>query len=98
MASLANNDIFTVERTPEDRKIVKCRWVFAMKRDTNGDIYRYKARLVAKGYSQVKGVDYHEVFSPKVCFETLRSLLAQVAHHDLELYQVDVKTDFLNEK
>ena len=54
MASLANNDVFTVERTPEDRKIVKCRWVFAMKRDSNGDVYRYKARLVAKGYSQVK--------------------------------------------
>lgn len=95
MLSLSSNRVFSVVHKPDERKAIKCRWVFAKKANSNGEIIRHKARLVAKGYSQVKGVDYEEVFSPVVRFDTLRFLLAQVARQDLELYQVDVKTAFL---
>ena len=98
IVSLSENDVFIVSQAPEGRKVVKCRWVFALKTNSKGEVYRHKARLVAKGYSQVKGIDYKEVFSPVVRFDTLRFLLAQVASLDLELYQVDVKTAFLNGK
>jgi len=56
----------------------------------------FKARLVVKGFIQIEGVDYEETFSPMVRFVSIRLLLALVAHLDLELFQIDVKTAFLN--
>ena len=62
-----------------------------VKRDANCNLDRFKARLVAQGYSQTRGVDYDEVFSP-----VARSLLALANANDWEIHQVDVKTAFLN--
>ena len=62
----------------------------------DGSIKRYKARLVARGFSQVQGIDYFETFSPVVRYESVRTMLAIVAKHNLEMTQFDVKTAFLN--
>ena len=67
-----------------------------VKRDENGSVNRFKARLVAQGYSQVKGVDYDEVFSPLARNTFVRSFLALANAHDLEIHQMDIKTVFLN--
>ena len=67
-----------------------------VKHDENGSVNRFKARLVAQGYSQVKGVDYDEVFSPVVQNTSVRSLLVLANAHALEIHQMDVKTAFLN--
>ncbi|RVX00023.1 Retrovirus-related Pol polyprotein from transposon TNT 1-94 [Vitis vinifera] len=70
---------------------------FQKKQGTLGnEAPRYKARLVAKGFSQKEGVDYNEIFSPVVKHSSIRLLLAFVAHEDLELDQLDVKTAFLH--
>ncbi|MVG17300.1 hypothetical protein EF849_23015, partial [Aeromonas jandaei] len=55
-----------------------------------------KARLVAKGFSQVEGLDFGETFAPVARLEAIRILLAYASHHDIKLYQMDVKSAFLN--
>ena len=51
---------------------------------------------MAKGFTQREGIDYNEIFSPVSCKDSFRIIMALVAHYDLELYQIDVKTVFLN--
>ena len=72
--------------------------VYKTKRDSLGNIERYKARLVAKGFTQKEGIDYIETFSPVLKKYFLRIILALVAHFDIELKQIDVKTVFLNDE
>ena len=69
---------------------------FKTKHDSKGNVERYKARLVAKGYTQKEGIDHKEAFSPVSKKDSLRIVMALVAHFDLELHQMDVKTTFLN--
>ena len=61
-----------------------------------GNVERYKAHLVAKGFTQKENIDYKETFSPVSTKDSFRIIMALVAHYDLELHQMDVKTVFLN--
>ena len=64
--------------------------------DAKGYVETYKARLVAKGYNQREGIDFKETFSPVSTKDSLRSIMAIVAHFDFELHQMNVRTTFLN--
>jgi hypothetical protein len=70
--------------------------VFYNKQDEHGVVTRNKARLVAKGYSQVKDLDFDETFAPVARLESIHMLLAYATHHGFKLYQMDIKTAFLN--
>ncbi|KAA0031640.1 Retrovirus-related Pol polyprotein from transposon TNT 1-94 [Cucumis melo var. makuwa] len=96
LKSMNDNEVWDLVEFPKESKRVGCKWVFKTKRDSNGNIERYKARLVAKGYTQKDDIDYKETFSPVSKKDSLRIIMALVAHYDLELYQMDVKTAFLN--
>jgi len=96
LKSMARNDVWDLVKLPEGCKRVGCKWVFKTKRDSQGNIERYKARLVAKGFTQKDGIDYKETFSPVSKKDSFRIIMALVAHYDLKLHQMDVKTAFLN--
>ena len=96
MESMKVNHVWDLVDLPPNRKAIGNKWVLRIKRKADGTIERYKARLVAKGYTQQEGIDYEETFSPVVRFASIRLILAIVAHMDLELHQMDVKTAFLN--
>jgi hypothetical protein len=70
--------------------------VFHNKQDEHGVVTRNNARLVAKGYAQVAGLDFEETFAPVARLESIRILLAYAAHHSFRLFQMDVKSAFLN--
>jgi hypothetical protein len=70
--------------------------MFCNKQDKHGVVIRNKARLMTKGYSQVKGLDFDETFAPVARLESIRILLAYATQHDFKLYQIDVKSVFLN--
>jgi hypothetical protein len=96
MKSMDDNQVWDLVVLPEGSKTVGSKWVYKTKRDSKGNIERYKARLVAKGFTQKDGIDYKETFSPVSKKDSLRIVLAMVAHYDLELHQMEVKTAFLN--
>ena len=96
MNSMAQNKVWDLVELPDGYKPIGCKWVYKTKKDSSGNIERYKARLVAKGFTQREGIDYTETFSPVSKKDSLRVILAIVAHFDFELHQMDVKTTYLN--
>nr|GFA80745.1 retrovirus-related Pol polyprotein from transposon TNT 1-94 [Tanacetum cinerariifolium] len=81
---------------PEGKSIIKTKWIFKNKKDESSLVIRNKARLVAVGYSQQEGIDYDETFAPVARIEAIRLFLAYAAHKDFTVFQMDVKTRFLN--
>ncbi|KAL6349316.1 hypothetical protein AAG906_033972 [Vitis piasezkii] len=98
MSSMRCKDVCDLVELPNGAKAIGCKWVFKTNKDSLGNIEKYKARLVAKGFTQKEGIDYMETFSLVSKKDSLRIILALVAHFDLELQQMDVKTAFLNGK
>ena len=98
MESLQKNQTWELTKRPDQgRKVITCKWVFKKKEGLSpAEGIKYKARVVARGFHQKEGVDYNEIFSPVVRHTSIRVLLAIVAHQDLELEQLDVKTAFLH--
>jgi len=81
---------------PKDRTIICAKWVFRNKLDELGTVTRNKARLVVQGYNQEEGIDYEETLAPVARIEAIRILIAFAAHMEFKLYQMDVKSAFLN--
>src|SRR3954465_13659342 len=94
--SMYTKKFWTLVDIPEDRKAIENKWIFKKNTDADGNVSVYKAQLVAKGFRQIQGVDYEETFSPVAMIKSIRILLAIVAYHDYEIWQMDVKTAFLN--
>ena len=90
------NNVWKLVEKPENYPIIGTKWVFKNKLDEHGIIIRNKARLVAKGYNQEEGIDYEETYAPVARLEAIRMLLAYASIMNFKLYQMDVKSAFLN--
>jgi hypothetical protein len=89
------NKVWSLDERPK-QNVVGTKWVFCNKQDEHGVVTRNKAGLVANGYSQVEGLDFEETFAPMARLESIRILLPYATHHGFNLYQMDVKSAFLN--
>ena len=90
------NDVWELVPRPSHQSVIGTKWVYRNKVDEHGVIVRNKARLVAQGYNQEEGIDYEETFAPVARLESIRMLLAFACHKNFVLYQMDVKSAFLN--
>ncbi|XP_057990561.1 uncharacterized protein LOC131172945 [Hevea brasiliensis] len=90
------NKVWNLVPKPKDHSIIGTKWVFRNKMDEKGNVVRNKARLVAQGYNQEEGIDFDETFAPVARIEAIRMLCAFACYKDFMLYQMDVKSAFLN--
>jgi hypothetical protein len=93
--NFTRNEVWHLVPRP-NQNVVGTKWVFRNKQDEHGVVTRNKTRLVAKGYSQVEGLDFGETYAPVARLESICILLAYATYHGFKLYQIDVKSAFLN--
>jgi hypothetical protein len=89
------NEVWELVPRPK-QNVIDTKWIFRNKQDEFGVNTKNKARLIGKGYTQVEGLDFGETYAPVPRLESIRILLAYATHHDFKLYQMDVKSAFLN--
>lgn len=92
--SIQKNGTWELVDLPTSHKPIGLKWVYKLKKNTDGEIVKHKARLVAKGYVQKKGIDFEEVFAPVTRMDTARLLLALGANRGWEIHHLDVKSAF----
>ena len=90
------NDVWILVPYPSGYTIIGTKCVFKNKVDENGVVCRNKARLVSQGYNQQEGIDYDETYALVARLESIRILLAYACSHNFKLFQMDVKSAFLN--
>ncbi|KAL0388718.1 UNVERIFIED_CONTAM: Retrovirus-related Pol polyprotein from transposon RE2 [Sesamum radiatum] len=93
---IEKNNTWELTDRPKDKEVIGVKWIYKTKLNADGSIQKHKARLVAKGYSQLPGIDYTETFAPVARLDTIRALIAIAANKKWKIYQMDVKSAFLN--
>ncbi|GJT07911.1 retrovirus-related pol polyprotein from transposon TNT 1-94 [Tanacetum coccineum] len=89
-------EVWELVPPPDKAFVISLKWIYKVKLDELGGILKNKARLVARGYRQEEGIDFEESFAPVARLEAIRIFLAFAAHMNMVIYQMDVKTAFLN--
>lgn len=96
LSSIERKKTWNLVELPTRAKPIGLKWVFKIKRNSDGSINKYKARLVAKGYVQKHGINFDEVFAPVARIETICFIIALAASEGWEVHHLDVKTAFLH--
>ena len=90
------NQVWNLVELPQGIVPIGNKWIFKRKIGADGQINTFKARLVTKGYNQRQRIDYDKTFSPVAMIKSIRILLGIAAYYDYQIWQMDVKTTFLN--
>ncbi|GJZ22319.1 retrovirus-related pol polyprotein from transposon TNT 1-94 [Tanacetum coccineum] len=89
-------EVWELVPRPDCVMVITLKWIYKVKLDELGGVLKNKARLVARGYRQEEGIDFEESFAPVARLEAIRIFIAFNAHMNMVVYQMDVKTAFLN--
>ncbi|GJZ97918.1 putative ribonuclease H-like domain-containing protein [Tanacetum coccineum] len=89
-------EVWELVPCPDNVFLIKLKWIYKVKTDESGGVLKNKARIVAQGFRQEKGIDFDESFAPFARIEAIRIFLANAAHKNMTIYQMDVKMAFLN--
>jgi len=95
---IQKNKTWELVPRPKNKNVIGTKWVFRNKLNEDGKVIRNKARLVCKGYAQVEGIHFEETFAPVVRMEAIRIFLTLAVYKNFKVYQMDVKSAFLNGK
>jgi hypothetical protein len=93
---IEKNDTWELVPRPTDKSLIGSKWVYKNKMNEQGNIIRNKVRLVCKGYAQIEGLDFDETFAPVARLEAIKMFLSYACHKQFKVYQMDVKSTFLN--
>jgi hypothetical protein len=96
LENFERTQVWILVEPPHNVNVIGTRWVFKNKQEEDGEVVRNKACLVAQGFSQVEGLDFGETFAPIACLEAIMILLSFAASKGFKLYQMNVKSAFLN--
>jgi hypothetical protein len=96
LENFKRNQVWTLVEPPHDVNVIGTKWVFKNMHGEDGEVVRNKAYLVAQCFSQVEGLDFGETFTHVAHIEAIKILLAFVALKGFKLYQMNVKSAFLN--
>ena len=96
LQSIERNGTWESVKLPKGKKAICVKWVYKIKHKANGEVAKYKARLVARGFLQKEGIDYNEVIALVARLETVRMVVADASNKGWSMYQMDVKSAFLN--
>jgi hypothetical protein len=97
LSQFERNKVWNLVPNNQGKTIIGTRWVFRIKLNKEGKVVRNKASLVAQGYNQQEGIVYYENFATVARLEAIRILLAYAAYKGIKLFQMDVKSEFLND-
>ncbi|GJR74312.1 retrotransposon protein, putative, unclassified [Tanacetum coccineum] len=89
-------EVWELVPCPYNVFLIKLKWIYKVKTDESGGVLKNKARLVAQGFRQEEGIDFEESFAPVARIEAIRIFIENAAHKNMTIYQMDVKTAFLN--
>eukprot|EP00253_Pinus_taeda_P005329 PITA_05329 len=96
LEQIEKNNTWELVPRPHDKNIIGTKWIFKNKLNENGEVIRNKAKLVCKGYAQQEGIDFEETFAPIARLKAIRMFLALSSFQKFKVYQMDVKSAFLN--
>eukprot|EP00253_Pinus_taeda_P020799 PITA_20799 len=96
LEQIEKNNTWELIPRPHDKNVIGTKWIFKNKLNKNGEVIRSKARLVCKGYAQLEGIDFEETFAPVAGLEAIRMFLSLSSFQKFKVYQMDVKSAFLN--
>ena len=81
---------------PKDKDVINVKWIYKTKQDADGNVYKHKARMATRGFTQHPNIDFNETFAPVARMDTIIIVLAIVTQNKWHVYQMDVKSAFLN--
>ena len=96
LQQIEKNNTWELVPRPKDKNVIGTKWIFKNKLNENGEVIRNKARLVCKVYAQQEGIDFEETFAPVARLEAIRMFLALSSFQKFKVFQMDVKSAFLN--